>query len=179
MNRLIAILAEDPSQSKSWIWPEQAELIYGSLASVIVIGLLWWKAGPLIKKFYADRTARIQGELDFAADARAKADADAVRIREAKGDIESERARILATADEQAAAVLADGRVRLDAELTEVEARAMADIEGGKARATGELHAEIARLSAAAVDRAVVSSLDDATQQTLIEEFIQKVGASA
>lgn len=179
MNGLIAILAEDPSQSKSWIWPEQAELIYGSLASIIIIGVLWWKAGPLIKKFYADRTTRIQGELDFAADARAKADAEAARIREAKGDIEAERARILAAADEQAAAVLADGRVRLDAELAEVEARALADIEAGKARAAGELHAEIAGLSGAAVERAVVSSLDGATQQALIEEFIQKVGASA
>ena len=40
------------------LWPEQAEIIYGGLASVIVFGLLIWKAGPLVKKAMAARTAR-------------------------------------------------------------------------------------------------------------------------
>ena len=44
------------SRRSSWIWPEQAELIYGTLASVIIIGLLVWKAGPLAKKAFAART---------------------------------------------------------------------------------------------------------------------------
>ncbi len=46
----------------NWLIPEQAELIYGGLASVIIIGLLIWKAGPAAKKaFVAPHGARRRG----------------------------------------------------------------------------------------------------------------------
>jgi F0F1-type ATP synthase membrane subunit b/b' len=41
-----------------------------------------------------------------------------------------------------------------------------------------ELRAEISRLSSAAVDHVVSGSLDDATHQELIENFISRVGAA-
>ena len=74
---------------------------------------------------------------------------------------------------------LRDARVRLEAEVVELLARADADIATAKGRSRDELRAEIARLSASAADRGVHESIDDATQQSLIEAFIQKVGASA
>jgi|HigsolmetaAR201D_1030396.scaffolds.fasta_scaffold08518_7 F-type H+-transporting ATPase subunit b len=165
--------------SHHWLWPEKAELIYGTLASVIIVGLLVWKAGPLAKKAFADRTAKVQAELDEAAQAQADADAEAARIRQALGDIEAERQRLLAEADEQAKALLADGRARLQAEIAELEAKADADIAAAATRAADELRFEISRLAAAAADRVVEASLDEATQQRLIEDYIAKVGASA
>ena len=41
-----------------------------------------------------------------------------------------------------------------------------------------ELRAEIGRVSTAALDKVLPSVLDDATQQSLVENFIAKVGAS-
>ena len=146
---------------------------------MIIIGLLVWKAGPLAKKAFADRTAKVQAELDEAAKAEADADAEATRIRQALGDIETERRRILAEADAQAAALLADGRARLDAEIAELEAKADADIAAAAGRVSDELRNEIARLAASAADRVVERSLDDDTQQRLIEDFIARVGAGA
>ena len=163
--------------SHHWLWPEQAELIYGTLASVIIIGLLVWKAGPLAKKAFADRTAKVQGELDDSAKAKADAETEAARIRQALGDIESERQRLLAEADEQAAALIADGRARLAAEIEELEAKADADIATAGTRVSDELRVEISRIASAAADRVVADSLDDATQQRLIEDYIAKVGA--
>lgn len=165
--------------SHHWLWPEKAELIYGTLASVIIIGLLVWKAGPLAKKAFADRTARVQAELDDSAKAKADAEAEAARIRQALGDIESERQRMLAEADEQAAALLADGRTRLTTEIMDLEAKADADIASAGTRLSDELRVEISRLASAAADRVVANSLDDATQQRLIEDYISRVGASA
>jgi F-type H+-transporting ATPase subunit b len=165
--------------SASWIWPEQAELIYGTLASVIIIGLLVWKAGPMVKKAFADRTARVQAELDESAKAQTDAEANATRIRQALGDIDSERQRLLADADAQAAALLADGRARLDAEIADLEHKADADIAAATSRTSDELRHEIGRLASAAADRVVERSLDGDTQQRLIEDFIQKVGATA
>ena len=160
------------------LWPEQAEIIYGGLASLIVIGLLIWKAGPLVTKALRVRTDKIQGELDDAAAARRDAEAEAARIRQSLGNIDAERQRLLAEADAQAEALLADGRARLDVEAAELEAKAEADIAAGAGRAGDELRAEIGRLAGAAADLVVERSLDDATQQQLIEAFIATVGAT-
>jgi F-type H+-transporting ATPase subunit b len=170
--------AEDPARTHHWLLPETAEIIYGGLASVVIIGALVKFAGPAVKKGMAARTARIQSELDRAAAAKSSAETESTRIRAAKGDIESERARLLAEADAQAEAVLAEGRARLEREVVDLEAKATADIAGLGTRSGDELRAEIARLSAAAVDEVVARSLDDATQQQLIESFIQHVGVA-
>jgi F-type H+-transporting ATPase subunit b len=160
------------------LWPEQAEIIYGGIASLIVIGLLIWKAGPILKKAMTARTDKIQGELDDAAAARRDAETEAARIRQSLGNIEAERQRLLTEADAQAEAMLADGRARLEAEVAELDAKADADIAAGAGRAGDELRGEIARLAGAAADLVVERSLDEATQQQLIEAFIAEVGAS-
>ena len=159
--------------------PETAEIIWGGLASLIIFVMLAKFAGPQIKKAMVARTERIQKELTAAADDRSSAATEAAGIRQAKGDIEAERARILADAKAQADAVLADGRTRLTQEIADLEAKATADIASAQGRVGDELRAEIARLSAAAVDHVVTGSLDDSTHQELIENFISRVGASA
>jgi F-type H+-transporting ATPase subunit b len=163
----------------SALLPETAEIIAGGVASLIIFGALIKFAGPAIKKGLAARTERIQKELDAAAADKQSASAEASLIRLAKGDIAAERARILAEADAQAAAVLEDGTSRLHQELADIEAKAMADIAAAQSRTGDELRAEIARLSIAAVDHVVSGSLDDATQQQLIENFIARVGAQS
>lgn len=162
-----------------WLLPEAAELIYGTIASVVIFGLLWKFAGPAIKKGFTGRTARIQAELDAAAAAKAEAEAEAEQIRQAKGDIDAERQRLFAEADASAEARLADGRVRLENEVAELEARAAAEIAAASERSGDELRAEIARAATAATERVIAGGLDASTQQDLIEGFIQRVGASS
>ena len=116
---LFAVIAAgeiDPARSIHWLWPAAAELIYGSLASILIFGLLYKFAGPAVRKAMADRTAKIQGELDASAEARSSAESEAADIRRAAGDIASERQRLLADADAQAEALLSEGRARLAAE---------------------------------------------------------------
>jgi len=170
----------DPSRSVHWLWPEQAELIYGTVSSLIIFGLLFKFAGPMVAKAFKARTERIQDELDSSAAAQTEAAAEAAEIRKAAGDIESERARLLADADAQAEAVLAEGRARLDAEVADLNAKADADIALAGSRVGDELRAEVARLANAATEQALAAgAVDAATQQELIEAFIAKVGANA
>lgn len=174
---LIAAEEIDPARSPSWIWPEQAELIYGSAASIIIFALLFKFAGPMIKKAMADRTAGIQEELDDSAAAKSDALAEASNIRQAAGDIDAERQRLIADADGQAQALLSEGRARLEIEVAELNKRADADIVAATGRVSDEMRGEIARLSHAATERTLAAGvLDDATQQQLIEAFIQNVG---
>lgn len=172
------LAAGDPSQSPHWFIPKRFELIYGGLASVIIIGSLVKFAGPFAKKALAARTERIQNEIDSARNAKASAEQEAAQIRTALGDIQSERARLIAEADQQAAALLSEGRARIDAEMKDIEAKAMADIANASSRVGDELRAEITRLSAVAVERVVAQSMNDASRQDLIESFISKVGSA-
>jgi F-type H+-transporting ATPase subunit b len=164
--------------SHSAFLPETVEIVAGGIASVLVIGALIKFAGPMAKKSFAARTERIQKELDAAAADKSAAEAEAAGIRQAKGDIAAERSRILAEANAQAETILSDGRARLVTEVAELEARSAADIEAARGRVGDELRAEISRLSAAAVDHVVSGSLNDATHQELIENFIARVGAA-
>jgi F-type H+-transporting ATPase subunit b len=169
---------EHIDQTHHWLWPEGYEILFGGIASVLIFAVLFWKGSPLVKKALAKRTAGVQADLDAANQDEQEAVAEAARIRQAKGDIGAERTRILADADERAASLLTDGRARLEAEVVELQAKTDADIALLGSRTVDELRAEIARLSASAAERVVTESLDEATQQRLIEEFIAKVGAS-
>jgi F-type H+-transporting ATPase subunit b len=175
---LVAAAEEHIDRTHSWIWPEGYELYFGGAAAITIFGLLGWKVLPIAQKALNDRTARIQAQLDEAEESKAKAVQEAEEIRRAKGDIEAERARILAEADEQAAALVAEGRERLEREVADLEAKTSADIAAVATREVDELRAEIARTASAVADRVVVETLDDETHERLIESFIQRVGAT-
>jgi len=159
------------------ILPPVKEIFIGGAASLIVFAALWKFAMPAIRKSMADRTARIQGDLDGATGAKTDAETRAQEIRTALGDIDAERQRLFAEAEAQAEAILADGRSRLDAEVAELHARAEADVSTAASRSGDELRSEIGRYSGASLDRVVTDTLDDTAQQDLIEAFIQRVGA--
>ena len=167
------VTAADP------ILPPIKEIFIGGAATLIVFAAIWKFAGPAIAKGLRDRTARIQGELDGAAEAQVDADRQAAEIRSALGDIDGARTRLFAEADAQAESILADGRVRLDHEIAELHTRADADVATASSRSGDELRSEISRYSSASIERVVAETLDDAAQQELIESFIQRVGATS
>lgn len=176
---LFALIAADPSETHHPFLAERAELLFGIPAALIIFAALVKFAGPMVKKSLGDRTARIQSEIDASAADRASAETEAAQIRQAKGDIAAERARILADADAQAAAVLDEGRKRIALEVADVEAKADADIAAAASRGSDELRAEIARLSEDVVDKVAMATIDPAFQNDLVEAFIAKVGATS
>lgn len=173
------LFAADPARSHHWLLPETKEIIWGGLASLVIFYALFKFAGPAVKKAMSARTAKIQAELDASSEAKVAAEAEATRIRQAAGDIDAERARLLAEADAQAEAVLSEGRARLEQDAADLEARAEADIASAGSRVNDELRAEISRLAAAATDQVLADgAIDAGLHQDLIESFIQKVGAA-
>ena len=167
------------STSLNPILPPIGELVIGTLASAIVFGLIWKFAGGAIKKGLTDRTARIQREIDESAEARRSAEAEAARIRESLGDVDGERSRLFAEADERAEQLLTEGRARLDQEVADLESKAAADIEATAGRGADEMRTDIARYASRALETSVRTTLDDAAQQALIEDFISRVGSGA
>jgi len=165
------------STSLSPYFAPMKEVVIGGLATLIVFVALYKFAWPAISKAMKDRTAGIQNDLDSSAAARTEAERDAAEIRTSLGDVDGERTRLFAEADSQAEALLADGRDRLAQEIEELEAKAEIDIAAAAGRGADELRADISRFSSQAIESSVNASLDDATQQELIESFIARVGA--
>jgi F-type H+-transporting ATPase subunit b len=160
-------------------FPPWVEVIWGTIAFVLVVGLIAWKGGPAIKKAWNGRIERIEGELASATEARTAAEADLDGVRQSIANADSERQRILDEAHTTAANLKAQLVERAQAEAAEIKARALADIEASQAQARADLSAEVSTLAVGAAERVVASSLDDDTQRKLIEDYIAKVGASS
>lgn len=178
MRWITLLAAEDPTVTHHWLLPETPEIIYGGLASLIVISALVKFAGPSIKKGFTARTERIQKEIDDAASAKSRAEADARGIRSALGDVASERSRMLQDADRQAEALLVEGRTRIAAEVADLEAKAESDIAAARGRSTDELRSQIAVLASLATPIVVDAMLTDAAKRDLVDSFISSVGAA-
>jgi len=160
-------------------FPPWVELIWGSIAFFLVVGLIWWKGGPAIKKAWNGRIERIEGELDAAADDRQSAEAELAGVHERIANVDTERQRIVDEARETATTLRAQLVERAQAEAAEVAERATADIEAAKAQALADLRAEVGALALGAAEVVVRSSLDDDTQRNLVEAYITQVGASS
>jgi F-type H+-transporting ATPase subunit b len=153
------------------------ELIWGGLAFLIVFGVLFWKAGPAIKKGMAARTERIQAELDKSAAAKVAAEQEANEVRASLAGASDEAAAIVSDARRTAEQLKAEGLARVEAELVDTRARALADLESSKGRVSSELQGAVARLAIGAAEQVVERNLDAATQSALVEQFIAQVGS--
>ncbi len=159
-------------------FPEASEILWGTIAFLIVVFILVKFAGKPIAASLRGRTQKIAKEIDDAATARSDAEAEVARVRQSLADVDTEKAGILAAAAETAQRMRVEGIARNDAEVADLEARAEADIATIRSRAAGELQAQVAAWASEATERVVLASLDEATLQRLAEDYIAKVGAS-
>ena len=74
---LSTILAAETEGNGFWLPHDFNEVIWGTIAFVIVIGVIIWKGGPAIKAAMAARPERISGELSAATGALAVAGGEA------------------------------------------------------------------------------------------------------
>lgn len=177
----IALLASEEGghhPNGYWLPGDPKEVLWGTLAFVIVVGLLWWKAGPALKKVMVARTERIGDHISAAAQQRADAEAERDRIKAALADSDSEAARIVEDARQTADALDAELAARAEAEAAALRERGAADIESARRQALANLTAEVSNLALGAAERVVHHNLTEASQQDLIEGYISQVGAA-
>ncbi|HKY14550.1 MAG TPA: F0F1 ATP synthase subunit B [Microthrixaceae bacterium] len=161
-----------------WLPGDKLEVLWGTLAFLIVMGLLYWKAGPPIRNAMKGRTERIAGELDAAKAEREEAEAERDRIKAALADSDAEAARIVEEARRSADRLRTDLEVQAVADGEALRVRAAADLEATRRLAVSDLTAEVSRLALGAAEKVVAGNLDDEAQQHLIEQYISQVGSS-
>ena len=169
---------EDCKKAKSIVTPATPELIWGSLAFLIVLGVLVKFAFPTLKKTLADRQAKIRDDLEGAETAKAEAERERDDYRQKIQDSRQEAVEILEAARGDAERVRADIIARAETEANELKARANEDIRLATERAQADLQASVKDLSIELAEKVVEHNLDADTQRALIDSYIAQVGSN-
>ncbi len=151
------------------------EVYWGSAAFFIVVGLIWWKAGPFIRNGLASRTERIEAELAEARSRREAAEAALNASTAELPDLSAEENRIRAEAEETATRLKADLIAKAEAEAEGIRERGKADVANRKRQARADLQAEIADATRKAAEDMVRADLDTGAQSDLIDAYINEV----
>jgi F-type H+-transporting ATPase subunit b len=175
---LLAAEGAEHASNGAWLPHDWKEVLWGTLAFVIVIGVLWWKAGPFVMKTMRGRTERIGNELSAAVDERSAGEAERDRIKAALADSDTEAARIVEDARQTADALHTELEARAHADAVSMRERAEHELAAARRQAVADLTAEVSSLALGAAERVVAHNLDDASQQSLIEGYISQVGTS-
>jgi len=170
--------AEDCQESPNPILPATNEIIWGGLAFLILLFVLWKFALPPVRKTMEARTERIRNDLMQAEAARVEAEGVLARYQAQVADSRAEGQRIIEESRQAADALRADLERRAQADIAEIRQRAEADVESSKQQALADVRAEVASLALGAAERVVERSLDRETQLQLIENYINSVGAT-
>jgi F-type H+-transporting ATPase subunit b len=168
---------DDCQEAPQIILPATDELVWGALSFVVLLFLMWKFAYPAVTQGLQARTERIRSDLDAAEHAKTEATDVLDGYRAQLADAKTEAARIIEEARQAADALKKDQETRLQTELADTRARAMADIEAAKVQATADLRGELAALAVGAASAVVNKNLDAAAQTQLIEDYISSVGS--
>jgi len=173
----ILLAAEEGAENAFWLPHDINEVIWGSLAFLIVAALLWKFAKKPGADFFRNRREGIAAGLEAAEASRTGAEADLDSIRSALADSDAEAARILEDARQAADALTAEIAVRADRDIEMVRERAQIDLAATRGQVEADLSGELSRLAFGAAERVVDGTLDDANQQRLIDAYITNVGS--
>jgi F-type H+-transporting ATPase subunit b len=153
------------------------EVIWGSIAIILVVSLIVWKGGPAIKAMWNGRIERLAGELDAAAAAKVTGEAELAAVEQRIADAAGERERIRSEATESAAAVREQLAARAVEDAAAVRRRGAADLTSSQQQVSVDLESELADLAVGAAEAVVTSNLDAATQAELVERYIASLAA--
>jgi F-type H+-transporting ATPase subunit b len=169
---------DDCHKAKSIVVPAAPELIWGSIAFLIVLGVLVKFAFPVLKKTMQDRQDKIREDLEGAESAKAEAERERDDYRQKIQESRQEAVEILEAARGDAERVRADIIARAETEANEIKARASDDIRLATERAQADLQASVKDLSIELAEKVVEHNLDADTQRALIDNYIAQVGSN-
>lgn len=184
MSQLIPLLASAAAEGgeatkggSSLIMPEVAELIWGGVAFLVLLGLLWWKAFPAISKALNDRSEKIQGDLEGAESARTEADKILADYRMQLAEAKEEGNKIVEEARKTAESLRRDLLAKAEEEAGLIVDRAKDEVEAEKRQAIGDLYREAGKVSIELAEKVVGRSLDREAQMALVDQYITDLEA--
>jgi F-type H+-transporting ATPase subunit b len=179
MLNFIVFAAEGHEPNGNILSSDFNEVIWGTVAFLIVLALLLWKGLPAAKNMARARTERLEKELNDAAAERAAAESALTEVQQRIANADEECARILSEADDTAASLKEQLITKADADADDVRRRAVEDAASAAGQISRGLEVEVGQLALGAAEAVIANSLDDAAQADLIDRYIDRVGAGS
>ena len=171
----LLLAAEEEPSGIDLVLPEAAELLWGFICFVVVLGVLWKVAFPRLRQAIEARENKIQTDLEEAENAKNEAQKQLDEYKQQLADARSEANRIIEEARQQAEQVRRDLTQKAEREAESIVSRAQEQIEAERNRTVQELQTQIADLSIQLAEKVVGRSLDDSTQRELVDAYIREV----
>jgi len=178
MLHVLVVAAEAAAEEKNPILPDVAELIYGALAFLIVFAVLWKFAFPALGKMLAERSAKIEGDLEKAEESRMTAERELAGYRQQLAGARDEANRIIEEARRTAEQLRRDLQAKAEQEAQATVTRAQEEIRAERDRVFQDLRAQVGVIAVELAGRVVGESLDADSHQRLIDEYIEQVSGS-
>jgi F-type H+-transporting ATPase subunit b len=178
---LAYVLAQEAAQeeSKNPILPASNELIWGTVAFLILLFLMYRTVFPSINKAYQDRRANIEGKLERAEKDREEAAGLLEQYRRRQRAAEDETQRILEEARGNAERVRRDLLAKAEHDAGHELDRARQAIRAERDQAIRQLRNEVGTLAVELATRVVGDSLDRERQLRLVDQYIDDLGDQA
>ncbi len=179
MQHLVTFALSDTAEAASSpILPHTSELIFGLVVFAILFTVIAKKVVPNLEQTYAARAAAIEGRMNEAEAAQARADAALKSYEEQLHEARAEAAKIRDDAREQGAKIHAELREQAQAEAARIVDSAHKQTDAERQAAVVSLRGEIGRLSSDLASKIVGESLhDEARQKGIIDRFIAELEA--
>jgi F-type H+-transporting ATPase subunit b len=136
--------APDPTR---FVLPHAVELFWGTIAFVILFGILYKVAFPSINKMLAERQNKIRSGLEAAEQSKVEADRLLEQYRRQLDEARGDSQKIIEEAKRTAESLRQDLVQKAEREAQDIVNRARADVAGEAERAKQQLRGELASLS--------------------------------
>jgi F-type H+-transporting ATPase subunit b len=174
------LLAQEAAEhEQSPILPAWNELIWGTIAFLILLVLMYRTVFPSINQAYKDRRANIEGKLEKAEKDRAEAEKLLEQYRRRLRAAEDETQRILDEARARADRVRREVLAKAEGDAGRELERARQAIRAERDQAIRELRSEVGTLAVELATRVVGDTLDRDRQLRLVDQYIEELGDQA
>jgi len=172
---LVLLASEEPNNP---ILPATNELIWGTLAFLVLVVLMSKLAYPAVQSAMDARTEHIRTAIDDADRTRSEAQTVLVDYQRQVADAKGEAGRIIEEARQTADTLKRDLTARAEAEAAELRQRNAEQIGAERQRVLAEMQGQVATLAIELAEKVVGGSLDQQRSLQLIEDYINTVGTS-
>lgn len=150
-----------------------SEVIAGVLLMGVIYVIMWKFIVPAFEKMYAERSDKIEGGMQRAAAAEAKAEAALAEYNDQLTAAREEAARIREDAKNQSATILAEARDKAQAEAERILAAGRAQLDAERSQLVHELRGEVGGMATQLASKIVGESLeDDDRAQRTVDRFL-------
>jgi len=171
-----AFVTAAAESAPSPVIPAIPDLVWGTIAFVVVLAFVIWKIIPSMNKALDARADAIEGGIKRADEAQAKAAAALEEYTAKLADARGEAAAIREQARADGAKILAELRENAQAEAARVTAAAHAQIEAERQSAFVSLRNEVGTMAIDLAGGVIGESLsDDARAQAVVDRFLAEL----